>query len=130
MVSLSGSHLLVVAGLFAAGVSHAEQALAFELVEADAVLGVGEVDVEDGPDEREAAGLAREAADRFGAAFDLGARGPALAIRRRQAPRRLLRHRREANASPGSAPPSDSQLRLDCDTDPAASPGAVLSAMR
>jgi type I restriction enzyme, R subunit len=39
-------------------VPHAEEALAFELVEADAVLGVGEVDVEHGPDEiREAEAL-------------------------------------------------------------------------
>jgi hypothetical protein len=46
--------------------------LAFELVEADAVFGVGDVDVEHGPDEGEAAGLAWEAPDHFGAAFDLG----------------------------------------------------------
>jgi hypothetical protein len=35
---------------------------------------VGDVEVEDGPDEREAAGLAAEAADHLGAAFDLGER--------------------------------------------------------
>jgi hypothetical protein len=35
---------------------------------------VGDVEVEDGPDEREAAGLAGEAADHLGAAFDLGQR--------------------------------------------------------
>ena len=46
--------------------------MAFELAEADAVFGVGDVEVEDGPDEREAAGLSGEAADHFGAAFDLG----------------------------------------------------------
>jgi hypothetical protein len=36
--------------------------LAFELAESDAVLGVGDVEVEDGPDEGEAAGLAGAAA--------------------------------------------------------------------
>jgi hypothetical protein len=72
-VSLCGGHLLG-GGLFASGVSHPSQALAFELVEPDAVLGVGDVEVEDGPDERQAAGLAGEAADHFGAAFDLGER--------------------------------------------------------
>jgi hypothetical protein len=35
---------------------------------------VGEVEVEHGPDEGEAAGLAREAADDLGVAFDLGQR--------------------------------------------------------
>jgi hypothetical protein len=39
-------------------VSDAAQVLVFELAESDAVLGVGDVKVEDGPDEREAAGLA------------------------------------------------------------------------
>jgi hypothetical protein len=48
--------------------------LAFELAESDAVLGVGDVEVEDGLDEGEAAGLAGEAADHLGAAFDLGER--------------------------------------------------------
>jgi hypothetical protein len=50
------------------------QALAFELAEPDAVLGVGDVEVEDGPDEREAAGLAGEATDDLGASFDFGER--------------------------------------------------------
>ena len=45
-----------------------------ELAEADAVLGVGDVEVKHGPDEGQAAGLAGEAADHFGAAFDLGQR--------------------------------------------------------
>jgi hypothetical protein len=45
--------------------------LAFQLVEADAVFGVGEVEVKDRPDEREATGLAGEPADHFAAAFDL-----------------------------------------------------------
>ena len=48
--------------------------MAFELVEADSVLGVGEVDVEHGPDEREAAGLAGEPADHLGASLDLAER--------------------------------------------------------
>src|SRR5438105_4787765 len=66
-VSLSGCHLLVSGLLFIARVSHAREALAFELAEAHALLGVGEVEVEDGPDEGEAAGLAGEAADDLGA---------------------------------------------------------------
>jgi hypothetical protein len=73
VVSLGGVHL-VVDGLFVALVSHAAQAFVFELGEPDAVLGVGDVEVEDGPDQGEAAGLAGEAADHFGAAFDLGER--------------------------------------------------------
>jgi hypothetical protein len=56
-VSLCGAHLLV-GRWFASGVSDSAQALAFELVEPDAVLGVGDVEVEHGPYEREAAGLA------------------------------------------------------------------------
>jgi hypothetical protein len=48
--------------------------LAFELAEADAVLGVGDLEVKHGPHEGQAAGLAGEAADHFGAAFDLGDR--------------------------------------------------------
>jgi hypothetical protein len=39
------------------------EALAFELGELDGVGGVADVEVKDGPDEREAAGLAGEAAD-------------------------------------------------------------------
>jgi hypothetical protein len=45
--------------------------LAFELGEPDAVRGVGDVEVEHGPHEREAAGLAGEATDHLGAALDL-----------------------------------------------------------
>jgi hypothetical protein len=60
--------------LFIVRVSHALEALAFECAEAHAVFGVGEVEVEHGPDEGEAAGLAGEAADDLGAAFDLGQR--------------------------------------------------------
>jgi hypothetical protein len=52
-------------------VSDAARALAFELGEPDAVGGVGDVEVKDGPDERQAAGLAGEAADDLGAALDL-----------------------------------------------------------
>ena len=55
-------------------VSGALELLALELGELDAVGGVGDVEVEHGPDEREAAGLAGEAADHLGAAFDLGER--------------------------------------------------------
>jgi len=39
--------------------------------ELDAVRGVADVEVEDGPDERQAGGLAGEAADHLGTAFDL-----------------------------------------------------------
>jgi hypothetical protein len=50
---------------------HALEVLAFELGELDAVGGVADVEVEDGPDEGEAAGLAGEAADHLGAPLDL-----------------------------------------------------------
>jgi hypothetical protein len=52
-------------------VSDPLEALAFEFAEPDAVGGVGDVEVEHGPDEGEATGLAGEAADHLGAAFDL-----------------------------------------------------------
>ena len=91
-MSLSGGDLLVSGWLFLVGVSHAGEALAFELAEAHAVFGVGEVEVEYGPDEGEAAGLAGEAADDLGAAFDLGQRAfqevggaPASAVAQRVA---------------------------------------------
>src|SRR5215207_8317039 len=45
LVSLGGAHLLV-GSWFASGVSDPAQALAFELAEPDAVLGVGDVEVE------------------------------------------------------------------------------------
>jgi hypothetical protein len=45
-----------------------------ELVEADAVGLVGDEEIEDGPDEREAAVLAGEAAHHLGPAFDLAER--------------------------------------------------------
>jgi hypothetical protein len=45
--------------------------LALELGELDAVGGVRDVEAKDGPDERQAAGLAGEAADHLGAPLDL-----------------------------------------------------------
>src|SRR3954452_3312683 len=54
--------------------ARAPERLTLELGELDAVGGVGDVEVEDGPDEGEAAGLAGEAADDLGAAFDLAER--------------------------------------------------------
>jgi hypothetical protein len=45
--------------------------LAVDLGEADAVGLVGDDEIEDGPDEGEAAVFAGESADHFGAAFDL-----------------------------------------------------------
>ena len=70
VVSLSGGHLLgnlLVVSL----VSHSLEVLALELGELDAVGRVTDVEVEDRPDERQAAGLAGEAAEYLGAAFDL-----------------------------------------------------------
>jgi hypothetical protein len=60
--------------LFVSLVSHPLEALAVELGEPDAVGRVGDLEVNDGPDEGEAAGLAGEAADHLGAAFDLAER--------------------------------------------------------
>jgi hypothetical protein len=48
--------------------------LTLELAGSDAVGGMGDVEVEHGQDEREAAGLAGEAADHLGAPIDLGKR--------------------------------------------------------
>jgi hypothetical protein len=70
VVSLGGGHLLG-DGLFVFLVAQSLEVLAFELGELDAVGGVADVEVEDGPDEGEAAGLAGEAADHLGAALDL-----------------------------------------------------------
>jgi hypothetical protein len=70
VVSLCGCHLLG-DRLVGAFVSHSLEALAVELGEADAVGLAGDVEVEDGPDEREAAVLAGEPAHDLGAAFDL-----------------------------------------------------------
>src|SRR5215217_2212603 len=67
--TLCGVHLLW--GGFVSLVSESLEALAFELGEADAVGGVADVEVEHGPDQRQAAGLAGEAADHLGAALDL-----------------------------------------------------------
>jgi hypothetical protein len=53
--------------------------------EPDAVGGVADVEVEHGPGERQAAGLAGEAADHLGAALDL-AEGPFERVRRSLAP--------------------------------------------
>jgi hypothetical protein len=47
------------------------ETLVFELAEPDAIGGVADVEVEHGPDQGEAAGLAGEAADHLGAPFDL-----------------------------------------------------------
>ena len=70
MVSLGGCHLLG-DGLFGAVVSRSFEVLAVECGEVDAVGLVGDEQVQYGPDEGEAAGLAGEAAHHFGAAFDL-----------------------------------------------------------
>ena len=55
-------------------VADALEVAAFELGEPDAVGGVADVEVKHGPDQREAAGLAGEAADDLGAALDLAER--------------------------------------------------------
>ena len=73
VVSLCRGRLLGHA-LVVALVAHALEVLPFELGELDAVGGVSDVEVEHGPDERQAAGLAGEAADDLGAAFDLAER--------------------------------------------------------
>jgi hypothetical protein len=73
LVSLSGGHLLL-DGLVGVLVSDALEVLAFELGELDAVGGVANVEIENGPDEGQAARLAGEAADHLGAAFDLAER--------------------------------------------------------
>ena len=73
MVSLSGCHLLG-QGLLGAVVFRSFEVLAVERGEVDAVGLVSDQEVEHGPDEGEAAGLAGEAAHHFGAAFDLAER--------------------------------------------------------
>ena len=73
MVSLGGCHLLG-DGLLGAVVSRSFEALAVERVEVDAVGLMGDQQVEHGPDQGEAAGLAGEAAHHLGAAFDLAER--------------------------------------------------------
>ena len=75
--SLCDAHLLggfLGGGRFVAFVSDPPEPLALELGEPDAVGGVRHVEVEHGPDEREAAGLTREAADHLGASLDLAER--------------------------------------------------------
>jgi len=66
-VSLGGVHLLVDGWL----VFDPVEVLAVEVGEGGAVAGVAEEEVEHGPDEREAAGLAGEPADHLGAPADL-----------------------------------------------------------
>jgi hypothetical protein len=73
LVSLCGCHLLG-DGLFVALVARSFEALAVERVEVNAVGLVGDHKVEHGPDQGEAAALAREAAHHLGAAFDLAER--------------------------------------------------------
>ena len=70
VVSLGGGHVLG-RRLVVALVSHALELLALERGEVDAVGRVGDVEVKHRPDEGQAAGLAGEAADELGAAFDL-----------------------------------------------------------
>ena len=55
-------------------VSGAVESLAVELGESDAVGLVGDEEIEDGPDQRQAAVLAGEAAHHLGASFDLAER--------------------------------------------------------
>ena len=55
-------------------VAQPPEALAFELGELDPVGGVADVEVEHGPHQGQAAGLAGEAADHLGAALDLAER--------------------------------------------------------
>jgi hypothetical protein len=69
MVSLSGGHLLW-SGFVVTLIAESFEVLAFELGEADAVGGVADVEVQDGPDEGQAAGLAGEPSDYLGAALD------------------------------------------------------------
>ena len=73
VVSLGGCHLLG-DGLLVAFVACSFEALAVERVEVDAVGLVGDQEIEDGPDEGEAAGLAGEAAHHLRASFDLAER--------------------------------------------------------
>ena len=73
VLSLGGGQLLG-EGVVGSLVSHSLEGLALELGELDAVGGVGDVEVQDGPDEREAARLAGEAADDLGAAFNFAER--------------------------------------------------------
>jgi len=72
-VSLGGSHLFG-NRLCVAVVSHSLEVLAFELGELDPVGGVADVEVQDGPDEREAARFAGKATDHLGAALDFAER--------------------------------------------------------
>src|SRR3954447_3041664 len=70
---LGGGHLLG-SRIVGRRVAGAVEVLAIELGEADAVGFVGDQQVQDGPDERQAAVFAGEAAHHLGAAFDLAQR--------------------------------------------------------
>ena len=65
VVSLGGGHLLW-EGVIVSVIAEALEALAFELGELDAVGGVADVEVKDGPDEGEAAGFAAAGASTTG----------------------------------------------------------------
>ena len=70
-MSLSGGHLLVEGVRVGLLVLDAVEVLAVDVGERRAVAGVAEEQVEHGPDEREAAGLAGEPAHHFRAPADL-----------------------------------------------------------
>src|SRR5215207_5539029 len=69
-ISLCGGHLLG-DGLVGFVVSDAVEPLAVEFGESDAVGLVGDRQIQDGPDQCQAAGLAGEPAHHLGAPFDL-----------------------------------------------------------
>jgi hypothetical protein len=73
-LSLSGGHLLVEGVRVGLPVLDSVEVLAVDVGERGAVAGVAEEQVGDRPDERQAAGLAGEPADRFGAPADLAER--------------------------------------------------------
>jgi hypothetical protein len=87
MVSLCGCHLLG-KGLLGAVVARSFEALAFERVEVDPVGLVGDEQVEHGPDQGQAAGLAGEAAHHLSASFDLAERALEAVGKVRDAARR------------------------------------------
>jgi hypothetical protein len=73
-LSLGGAHLLVEGVRIGLSVLDSVEVLAVDVGERRTVAGVAEEQVEDRPDEGEAAALAREAADHFGASADLAKR--------------------------------------------------------
>jgi hypothetical protein len=94
-VSLCGGDLLVDGVRVGLLVFDSVEVLAVDVGEGGAVAGVAEEQVEHGPDERQAAGLAGEAADHLGPSFDL-AEGAFEQVgswyeRRRMSPRALDR---------------------------------------